>query len=123
MHAEKIQHSLDDMFVSVEYCIIIRVHSVFSLVENRDCRLTMFRRKAYHGDLRIFSIDRDHVKWRAKIFSSLRATCFVYDVYDYDVCNISITRQTTANFVLFFKQMFRCKFCISYVKYEFLFCF
>ena len=86
MHAEKIQHSLD-MFVSVEYCIIIRVHSVFSLVENRDCRLTMFQRQTN------FSIDRDHVKWRAKIFSS-------------DV-----------------NQMFRCKFCISYVKYEFLFCF
>ena len=63
--------------------VIIRVHSRFSLVENCDLledrrTLTSFQRQANHSNFRIidsqwhalFCIDHDHVKWRAKVFSS-----------------------------------------------------
>ena len=59
--------------------VIIRVHSGFSLVENCDlsedrCTLTPFQRQANHSNFRIKTyfvcIDHDHVKWRAKVFSS-----------------------------------------------------
>ena len=65
------------------FYIIIRVYSGFSLVGNCDLlqdrrTLTSFQRQAYHSNFRIidnqcralFCTDHDHVKWRAKVFSS-----------------------------------------------------
>ena len=68
---------------SIRFYVIIRVHSGFSLVENCDVfedrrTLTPFQRQANHSNFRIidsqwralFCVDHDHVKWRAKVFSS-----------------------------------------------------
>ena len=69
--------------MSINIYTIIRVHSGFSLV--KDCglledrrTLTPFQRQVNHSNFRIidsqwralFCIVHDHVKWRAKAFSS-----------------------------------------------------
>ena len=68
---------------SIRFYVITSVHSGFLLVENCDLSedrrtLTPFPRQANHSNFRIidsqwralFCIVDDHVKWRAKVFSS-----------------------------------------------------
>ena len=71
------------MLPSISFYLIIRVHSGFSSVENCDLledrrTQTPFQPQANHSNFRIIDsqgrallfIDHDHVKWRAKVFSS-----------------------------------------------------
>ena len=79
----KIYNARNIDLIAINKYIITRVHSGFSLVENCDLledrrTLTPFQRQANYSNFRIidsqwralFCIDHDHVKWRAKVFSS-----------------------------------------------------